>query len=311
MLDKRFVLFTGKGGVGKTTLAASVAVTAAQRGARPLIVELGHRASMRSVFRASDIGASPTAVGHGVHAMTIDIDLAVVDYMAEHIPSKRVAKAVVQNRVLERLFKAMPAVGEIATVNALRNLARAKNPDGSWTWAPLIVDLDATGHALMFLELRQVVGGLMGAGPMRQLVDEVADIFADPAQTCLNLVTLPSELPITETAELYERLSGANSVAFGRLFVNRMPAASLPAGCDADVQRIADAAKQAGDAELGADAVFAQRALNERAHAVALVQRLAQRVPLPLVELPQRSAARLDPSDLSEIGALAMGPEDT
>ena len=309
MLDHRFLLFTGKGGVGKTTVVAAIAVQAARRGYRPLLVELGHRASMRSVFAAPDIGYEPRDVGHGVHAMSVDIDLAVVDYMADHIPSKRVAKAIAQNRVLERLFKAMPAVGEIATVNALRKQAHAVGPDGRPRWGPIIVDLDATGHALMFLELRSVVGGLMGSGPMKQLVDEVADMFADPKQTLLNLVTLPSELPVTETVELYERVAAQRSVTFGRVYVNRVPRQLLPDGCAGDVAALLKAARAAGDESLQADAIFAQRALTVLERSRALIEQLRTRVPLPIIEIPQRPAARLQISDLLEIGELAL-PEE-
>jgi len=310
MLDHRFLLFTGKGGVGKTTVVASMALQAARLGYRPLVVELGHRASMRSVFRASEIGYEPSDVGHGVYAMSVDIDLAVIDYMADHIPSRRIAKAVVQNKVLERLFKAMPAVGEIATVNALRRQLRAQAADGTPKWGPIFVDLDATGHAMMFLELRNVVGGLMGAGPMRQLIDEVAEIFADPAQTLLNLVTLPSELPVTETAELYDRVAESGAVTFGRLYVNRVPATDMPAGCEADIDRILALAREAGDTELVADATYARRAVTDRTRAEALIERLRARVPVEIVELPQRSAARLEIADLMHMGALALSLED-
>lgn len=306
LLDLRFMLFTGKGGVGKTTVVAGVAVEAARRGRRPLIVELGHRESMRSVFSAPEIGFSPRDVGHGVHAMSVDVDVAVVDYMADNIPSRRIAKAVTQNRVLERLFKAMPAVGEIATVNQLRKLAADRLPDGQPKWGPILVDLDATGHALMFLELRQVVTGLMGAGPMRQLIDEVADTFADPTQTRLNLVTLPSELPVTETIELYQRLVANRSVAFGRLIVNRVPPAVLPTGCDAQVDQLLAEAGNVGDAVLAADATFAKRAISELAQARAMIEHLQSAVPLPVVEIEQRSVARLEIEDLRELGARAL-----
>lgn len=310
LLGHRFLLFTGKGGVGKTTLTAALAVEAARLGHRPLVVELGHRASMRSVFGVPEIGMRPRPVGHGVAAMSVDVETAVVDYMADQIPSRRVAKAVVQNRVLERLFAAMPAVGEIATVNALRRLMHQTTDDGAPMWSPILVDLDATGHAVMFLELRQVIGGLMGTGPMKKLVDEMAEVFADPTRTRLNIVTLPAELPVSETAELYERLTGKGTVAFGRLFVNRMPVASFDDAQAQQVQRLLSAAQSAGDHDLAADAVFASRAVDDRARALEQVASLRQRVPLPSVELPQRSAARLEIDDLREIGKIALSAVD-
>jgi anion-transporting ArsA/GET3 family ATPase len=312
LLEHRFLLFTGKGGVGKSTLTAALALEAASRGMRPLVVELGHRATMRGVFGVDAVGFTPRAVGHGVHAMSVEMDQAVVEYMAQHIPSRRVARAIVSNQVLERLFRAMPAVGEIATVNALHRLEAEVDSAGRPRWAPILVDLDATGHALMFLELRQVVAHLMGAGPMRRLVDEMAEAFADPRRTRLNLVTLPDELPVTETLELHARLQSAGSVAFGRVFVNRVPNTGL-AGLTGAVTALRDAAARGGDAELLADAELAVRAIEAERAARRQIERLHQGlgeglpVPVPIVELPRLGAARMPLADLHRLGAMALG----
>ena len=310
LLDHRFLLFTGKGGVGKSTLTAALAIEAAARGMRPLVVELGHRATMRSVFGVDAVGFVPRAVGHGVHAMSVEMDQAVVEYMAQHMPSKRLARAIASNQVLERLFRAMPAVGEIATVNALHRIEAEKDPTGRPRWAPILVDLDATGHALMFLELRQVVAHLMGAGPMRRLVDEMAETFADPQRTRLNLVTLPDELPVTETLELHARLRGAGSVAFGRVFVNRVPSTGLAELGDA-VTALREAAARGGDAELYADAELATRSLAAERAARRQIERLRSELPVPIIELPRLTAARMQVADLRRLGGVALGAVST
>ena len=104
-MQKRLVLLTGKGGVGKTTVVAALAVHAASLGMRPLVVELGHRESMRAVFGLDEIGFKPREVGLGVHAMSVDVDKAMLDYFTQHIPSRRIAKGILHNKVLERLFR--------------------------------------------------------------------------------------------------------------------------------------------------------------------------------------------------------------
>ncbi|MCX4241452.1 ArsA family ATPase [Paraliomyxa miuraensis] len=320
LLDHRFLLFTGKGGVGKSTVTAALAIEAATQGRSPLVVELGHRATMRSVFGVDEVGFTPRAVGHGVHAMSVEIDQAVVEYMAQHVPSRRLARAIVGNQVLERLFRAMPAVGEIATVNALHRLEAERDGRGRPRWSPILVDLDATGHALMFLELREVVRHLMGAGPMRRLIDEMADLFADPQRTRLNLVTLPDELPVTETLELHARVASARSVGFGRVFVNRVPRSGLR-GHEAMVERLRQAAQQGGDAELRADAELAQRVLAAETEARRQVERLTQglrrqsadgggAVPA-VVLLPRLTAARMQLEDLRRLGRAALGSTPT
>ncbi|MEX1365312.1 MAG: ArsA-related P-loop ATPase [Nannocystaceae bacterium] len=305
LLDHRFLLFTGKGGVGKSTLTASVAIEAAARGMRPLVVELGHRATMRSVFGVDTVGLAPRPVGLGVHAMSVEFEQAVVEYMVQHIPSRRTARAIAGNQVLDRLFRAMPAVGEIATINILRAREAEVDEAGRPRWSPILVDLDATGHALMFLELRDVVGPLMGAGPMRRLLDDMAELFADPERTRLNLVTLPEELPVTETLELHERLAAKGSVAFGRIFVNRVPHTGL-IGAEATVEQLHEAAVRSADHELRSDAVFALAALDNERRARAQIDRLQEGLPLPILELPRLPAARLTGTDLRDLGRAAL-----
>ncbi len=298
---------TGKGGVGKTTLVAALAVHAASLGMRPLVVELGHRESMRSIFGVDDIGFTPRDVGLGVHAMSVDVDGAVLDYMIEHIPSKRVARSIVQNKVLERLFAAMPAVGEIATLNKLRQLEAETLSSGERRWGPIFVDLDATGHALMFLELHSVIDGIMGAGPMKRLVEETALMLADPELTRLCLTATPAELPVTETIELYEKLQGRGLVTFGFLFANRMPTSGLSAQEVASLDSVESAARIAGQQDVLADVAWARLLQEQAAAARVQIGRLRAHVPLPVVELPQLPAARMDGAVLSRLGALAAG----
>lgn len=293
------LLLTGKGGVGKTTIAAALAVDAARTGKRPLLVELGHRASMRSVFGVGELGFEPQPVGHGVHAMSVEFERAVTEYMATHVPSRRLARAITQNRVLERLFSAMPAVGEIATINALHHRF-IETRDGRPRWDPVIVDLDATGHALMLLELRQVVGGLMGAGPMRRLVDDVATIIADEERSRLCLVTLPDDLPVSETLQLHARLSAAQSVTFGPIYVNRVPTHPLS---PADVTAL-ETMDAGDDAEVAADIAFARGRLSIVANARAQIERLAAGVDAPIVELPELGVGRLSADQLVELATL-------
>jgi anion-transporting ArsA/GET3 family ATPase len=161
LLDRRLLLFTGKGGVGKTTLVGALAIEAARRGRRPLIVELGHRASMEAVFQVDHIGYAPRDVGRGVHAMNLDFESALGEYFEEHIPIQRVARTIMRNKTLQKFFHAAPSVPEVATLNKISALEAERVQGGGYRWDPILVDLDATGHALMLLNLPSVMNGLM------------------------------------------------------------------------------------------------------------------------------------------------------
>lgn len=304
LLERRLLLFTGKGGVGKSTLVAALALEAARRGHRPLIVELGHRASMQAIFAAPRIGHAPapvTADGR-VWAANLDLGEAIVDHIAEQVKLRRVARAISGNSALQRLFRAAPAVREVALLNKLRLFERERS-QGRPTWAPILVDLDATGHALMLLDMPRILGDLLVGGPLRGLVDVLTGLFTDPSRTLLNLVTLPAEIPVQETLELHQRLAHGPGVRLGAVFVNQVPSQPLDPELRPLLPGLVALAARAGLDELAADLDLATRALAEHARVRDLIATL-HALRLPLACLP-----RLDPRDpaaLQQLGHAAL-----
>ncbi len=297
----RALLLTGKGGVGKTTVAAAIAVDAARGGGRPLVVELGEHPSLPSLFGAGPIGHEPRAIGHGVAAVALDVDRAVVDYLTSQLRFRALARALASTRALSRFLRAAPAVAEIATFHALERLVANER------WDPVIVDLDATGHARMLLELPRVLDGLLGDGPLHRLLGRSSRWLGDEARTCLYLVTTPEELPVEETEELCAWLRGgaaADRVSLGAIVVNQMPAlpASLAAaGASAVLDAIESAARAEGDTGALVDVELVRRTERSHARAEALTRRLSG-LGLPIVVLPRVGSITLDA--LGELGAL-------
>ena len=303
LLDRRLLMFTGKGGVGKTTIVASLALEAARRGKRPLIVELGHRASMEAVFDVDSIGYQPREVGGGVHAMNLDFEAALGEYFEEHIPVQRVARTIMRNKTLQKFFHAAPSVAEVATLNKLSALEGERDPQTRGPrWDPIFVDLDATGHAIMLLNLPSVMDGLIGDGPMRRLVDGFSSLLTDPRRTVLSLVTLPLELPAQETVELYQRLRKHHDVELGALFVNQVPARPLTPKQAALLDRLEHRARQRELTTLVDDVAIARRAMRYHANARAQINRLRKDVDLPLVELGTITSRALDMATVAEMG---------
>jgi arsenite/tail-anchored protein-transporting ATPase len=303
LLDRRMLMFTGKGGVGKTTIVASLALEAARRGRRPLIVELGHRASMEAVFEVDTIGYQPREVGGGVWAMNLDFESALGEYFEEHIPVQRVARTIMRNKTLQKFFHAAPSVAEVATLNKLSALEGEREPKGrGYRWDPIFVDLDATGHAIMLLNLPSVMDGLIGDGPMRRLVDGFSSLLTDPRRTVLSLVTLPLELPAQETVELYQRLHEHHDVALGALFVNQVPSRPLTPTQAAMLDRLEHRARAREITTLVDDVAIARRAMRYHANARAQINRLRKDVALPLVELGTITSRSLDLATVAQMG---------
>lgn len=295
-------MFTGKGGVGKTTLVAALACEAARRGRRPLIVELGHRASMEAVFNVDSIGYEPREVGRGVHAMNLDFESALAEYFEEHIPVKRVARTVTRNKTLQKFFHAAPSVSEVATLNKLSTLENERSATGEYRWDPIFVDLDATGHAIMLLNLPSVMNGLIGDGPMRRLIDGFSSLLTDPRRTILNLVTLPLELPAQETVELYQRLRDHHDVELGVLFVNQVPSRPLGPAQAGLLDRLEHRALECGIDTLVDDVAIARRAMRYHVNARSQINRMQQEIAMPMVELHNVASRVLDLDTIAEMG---------
>jgi anion-transporting ArsA/GET3 family ATPase len=306
VLSRRLLLFTGKGGVGKSTVVAGLALQAARAGRRPLIVELGHRASMEAMFRAGAIGHEPRSVGRGVWALNLSFDHLLADYMEEHVRIRRLVDAVLRNNALQRFFQSAPAIAEIATLNKLSALERAREPDGGPTWDPVLVDLDATGHALMLLDLPRVMDGLVGDGPLRRLVDGFSDLLTDPMRTVLCLVTLPRELPATETRELHARLIREHEVPLGVLFVNQVPQIPLGEAHLRWMDELEQRARRSDDRELLEEIEVTRRSIRTWNAARAQITVLKDKIDLPLVELPMVADAHFDLEVIDRLGRLAV-----
>lgn len=286
-------LLTGKGGVGKTTIAAALALEAARRGGRPIVVELGHRASLGRVLGAHGaIGHEPLEVAPGVFATNVDLDHALSDYLARRLRSRALTRRVASDPGLRRFFDAAPAVPELLTLERIERLLESFNP--------VIVDLDATGHALMFLELPAVLASIAPSGPIGELVRGLGRLLSDRERTRLHLVTLPAKLPIEETLELHARLVADGHAPLGGLLVNRMPERPLPSRWDAVAARLVAQVSAPADHEALALALAACAAHDEAVRAMARLDATG----LPRVVLPDL-AVEPDHDALARLGRSA------
>ncbi len=292
----RLSFVTGKGGVGKSTLVAALALQASERGYAPLIVELGHRASMQAIFDVPTIGHDPVEVASGVFALNLDVDRALAEYVRAHVPMDLLARRIAKSTSLRRFFHAAPAVVEVLTLWRLEQLMSQSR------FHPILVDLDATGHALMFLELPRVFEGLAESGPVRRLLDSFTALLSDRDRAQLHIVTLPGKLPVREAIELAECLEAERTVALGTLFVNRVAAPPCAPEHEETARALAasigpEAARR--DLALLVSALDRQRATRA---ALAHLDRLA----MPRVELPLLRGS-MDLDALRALGRAARG----
>ncbi len=216
-LTRPVQFFTGKGGVGKSTVLGALATAAARAGKRPLIVELGIHTSSSHLFHGPDVGYEPAEVAPGVHATRVQFEPALVDYITSRLKLRPIAALVVKNNSLRRLFMAAPGVDEIVTLHRVAQLAADE------CWGPILVDLESTGHALMFFDLPSVLEVFLKEGPLRQVLDSATELVRDQHRCAVHIVTVPEALAVNETIQLYGRLREREDLHLGCLFINRIP----------------------------------------------------------------------------------------
>lgn len=292
-LTRQVQFFTGKGGVGKSTVLAALATAAARGGKRPLIVELGPHTSSSHLFRGPDVGYLPSEVAPGVHATRVQFEPALVDYITARLKLRPIASLVAKNGSLRRLFLAAPGVDEIVTLHRVAQLAADRR------WDPILVDLESTGHALMFFDLPTVLEVFLKDGPLRQVVDSASQLLANPERCAVHIVTVPEPLAVNETIHLHAELRKRDGLHLGCLFINRVPHAWL----DDDEHRLVDqelAGASAGQ-PWAPDLALAQYLAKRRQTADKCIRGLHHVIDLPTMTFEaqdERSAAIV--SELSD-----------
>ena len=216
-LTRPVQFFTGKGGVGKSTVLGALATAAARSGLRPLIVELGLHTSSSHLFQGPDVGYQPSEVAPGVFATRVEFESALLDYITSRLKLRFVATLVTRNKSLRKLFMAAPGVDEVVTLHRVAELAADPR------WGPILVDLESTGHALMFFDLPSVLEVFLKDGPLRQVLDSATELVHDERRCAVHIVTVPEPLAVSETVQLYRGLRSRPDLHLGHLFINKVP----------------------------------------------------------------------------------------
>ncbi|MFZ1862631.1 MAG: ArsA-related P-loop ATPase [Polyangiales bacterium] len=274
-LSRPVQFFTGKGGVGKSTVLGALATVVARAGGRPLIVELGIHTSSSHLFAGPQVGYEPSEVAPGVHATRVLFEPALIDYVTSRLKLRPIAALVARNNSLRRLFMAAPGVDEIVTLHRVAQLAADSR------WGPILVDLESTGHALMFFDLPAVLEVFLKDGPLRQVLDSATALVRDESRCAVHVVTVPEALAVRETVQLYDGLRSRQDLHLGHLFINRVPRRWL----DQSEQRLVERELELAQAEepWAADLAIADYLIRRRQTAEKCIRGLRRDIALPTV----------------------------
>jgi len=276
------VIVAGKGGVGKTTVTAALAVSAARAGRSVLVVEVEGKSGLPAMFGAPRLGYDEIELDDNIRARFLTPDAALVDYLESH-GMKRISKRLVASGALEVVATAVPGMKDILVLGKVKSIEENRDAD------LVIVDAPAAGHAITFLLSARGLLDAVTVGPVRKQAQDVVSLISDPARCQVLLVTLPEETPVSEVIDTAFAIEDKAGVALGPIVVNQCMRA-LPEGVVAEPRAILRDAEQCTRfvSEREAHDLASAAAFREERHLLQREQmdRLRDRLPLPQIELP-------------------------
>jgi anion-transporting ArsA/GET3 family ATPase len=207
LADKRFVVVTGKGGVGKTTICAASALALAVQGKRVLVAMCNAKERLSTMLGTAPLGPQVAHVAENIWAVNMLPEVALEEYGALVLRSRALYKTLFDNRYVRTFLRAVPGVQEWAMLGKAWWHTTEKLPDGSPRFDVVILDAPATGHGLDMLRVPKVIVDVVPTGLLRRDAERAWALFQDPHACAIVLVTLPEEMPTTETIELAHALA--------------------------------------------------------------------------------------------------------
>jgi anion-transporting ArsA/GET3 family ATPase len=299
LADKRLVFVTGKGGVGKSTVAIALGIAAARRGLRTIVAELSGQARAAEAFGIAAPTAEEVHLADNLHATSVGAEQALEEYLHER--AGRVGDLLAASRAFHAFTGATPGMRELMTIGKAWELAQdPRRISGTRPYDVVVVDAFATGHALGALRTPATFAEIARVGPIAHQGRTIDATLRDATQTAVVAVALPEEMPVTETLMLRRGLRAAIGQEPAAVVVNAcLPerlgprqAKTVADALDATQDRVAHAALRATLSQRA-------RASAQREQVARLTEGLGK---IPTLELPYLVSEALGPA---ELGGLA------
>ncbi|MCU1395365.1 MAG: putative anion transporting ATPase [Ilumatobacteraceae bacterium] len=216
LLDRQLLFVTGKGGVGKTTVAAALAQLAAQHGKHTLVCEMDAKGSLAAAFDCSPFPYTPRPVDTDLFGMAMNTEDSLREYLKLFIRIPFVGRIGPLARTFDFVADAAPGVQEILAIGKLCYEVRERNYD------LVVVDAEATGHIIGQIGAPRVISELVQVGLVKDQTKWMLDILEDPVRTGLVTVTTPEEMPVNETIDLLAQVAERTKVDSAAIIVNRV-----------------------------------------------------------------------------------------
>jgi anion-transporting ArsA/GET3 family ATPase len=216
LLDRELLFVTGKGGVGKTTIAASLALLAAQQGKRTLVAEVDAKGNLADFYETGPTEFKEREISPNLWAMSMETEESLKEYLSLQLKIPLIAKVGPLARTFDFVANAAPGVKEILIIGKFLWEVRERHYD------LVVVDSVASGHIVGQLAAPQAIQELVQVGLVRDQVGWMLDILGDATRTGAVIVAAPEEMPVNETLELAAKLRSDTVVDLAAVVANRV-----------------------------------------------------------------------------------------
>jgi anion-transporting ArsA/GET3 family ATPase len=300
LLDKRLVVVTGKGGVGKSTVSVALGIAAAARGRRTIVCEVASQESASRIFNRGEVGFHEVQMTDDLWSISIDPDEAMREYVLMQLKVRAMRDVLFRSKIFNYLAAATPGLKELVTIGKIWELAQGdRKVKKGRAYDTVIVDAPATGHGIGFLQTPRTFAAIARVGPIHSQAQQLDRLITDQEHTGTAIVSLPEEMPVNESASLERALVDDIGIAVDQVSMNAIYPERFDDGEAKDLEKALGKADGSARAAIRAALSEHRRSESQRDQ----LRRLRKRVSAPVKTLPFVFKPQLEVPDIERLAA--------
>lgn len=300
LFDKQLVIVAGKGGVGRTTVAAAMALASAHKGKRVLLAQTKSKERLSTLFGGAPVGTELVRLRDRLWAVNMTPQAALREYGAMVLRSEFISRQVLENKVSRAFLHAIPGLEDYSMLGKVW-FHTTEEQDGRRKWDQVILDGPATGHLITMLQIPQAILDAVPEGPLTRPAQASVELLRDPRRTAMTIVTLAEDLPSNEAIELSRKATEKLGVTLGPLVVNALYPPRFATGVSA--RALAALPENVDDDGLQPLVTSARTAARRRALNDRYLERLRRELPVPQAHLPYLFTSEFGPKAVEDLAA--------